>query len=180
MDTNRNTVRRKTNATTRYVTRTIIAVQYSAKQNPTGQYIGLSTTTIVNECDNGGRERKQSRPSYQVYVDFGVAEGPAAAVAIDDRLGARFRRHLVDQIDGERWIHLLLLVNVTRQPVIVLFPFLEHTMRKVIVNDHWKRTRAATTTSLAGVRFHFSRFPREPGRLDEGRTRASRRPDGGL
>lgn len=55
-----------------------------------------------------------------------MAQGSAATVAVDHGLGARLRRHLGDQVCGERRVHLLLLVDEPRQTVVVLFPFLRH------------------------------------------------------
>lgn len=120
---------------------------------------------------------------YQVDVDFWVAKWSTAAIAIHDSFGARFRRHLIDQVNGKRRVHLLLFVNVTRQTVVVFFPFLRHDNNVTTVQSSGNVIANLNGyTHLAGVRFDFFRFPRRVlgGRLDECRASALRHTDRSL
>lgn len=62
---------------------------------------------------------------YQVYVDFRMTKRSTTTVTKYDTFGTLYRRFLVDQVDGERWVHLLLFVNETSLTVIIRLPFLQ-------------------------------------------------------
>lgn len=121
---------------------------------------------------------------YQVNVDFWVAKWSTATIAIHDSFGARFWWYLIDQVNGKRRVHLLLFVNVTRQTVVVFFPFLQHDIKIMLqqYNHRAMSLRIWTNTHLAGVRFDFFRFPRRVlgGRLDKRRASSLRHSDRSL
>lgn len=122
---------------------------------------------------------------YQVYEDFRMAKGSTTSVAKYDSFGTPYRRLLVDQVDGERRVHLLLLVDETGLTVVIGFPLLQDKMRIFLRRDITVRARRQCAsgkvqrdnvigdgdggkTHLAGVRSHFFRFPRVLGETTDG------------
>lgn len=66
-----------------------------------------------------------------------MAKRSTTTVAKHDSFGTPYRRFLVDQVDGKRRIHLLLLVDKTGQTVVVRFPFLRN---KITMNTTRRNT----------------------------------------
>lgn len=110
-------------------------------------YLILWNLRYNNQFVNKHLRVYKNRLVYQIYVDFRMTQWSATTIAVYNTLRTRLRWYLFDEINGKRLVHFLLHANETRQTIIILFKFLQHSIINIIIDkiqrrqwfmtDHW-------------------------------------------